>query len=224
MKHCKYCHIEVDTNNDFCPLCFNHLSETDSSFDQLYSKRFTNETTDRKKLFISKLFLFLTICVITACFFINYLVNFEVKWFLVVTFGILYVWVLVAHTIMTKRSAFKKILLQIISIIALLYFTERVSEPQDWLLPYVYPSISFTAVFALLMILFIDKNRSRKVLGFSVLILLMLVGSIVIMIFNIAQFKLLNFLNCVICGLTLVGLFVFASNSIKHELSKRFHL
>lgn len=224
MKYCKYCKTQVDTTNDFCPLCFNHLAETDSCYEQLYSKRLKNETTDRKRLFVSKLFLFLTICAITACFFINYMVNFKVKWFLVVTFGILYVWVLVAHTIMSRNSAFKKILLQIISIFALLYFTERVSDPQEWLLPYVYPSISFTAVFALMMILFIDKNRGHKVLGFTFIISLLFAGSVVIMALNLAKFKLLNFLNCIICGLTIIGLLIFASNAIKHELSKRFHL
>ena len=51
MKHCKYCNIDVDTSNDFCPLCFNHLEEVNSSYEQFYTPRLKNETADRKKHF-----------------------------------------------------------------------------------------------------------------------------------------------------------------------------
>ncbi len=224
MKHCKYCKTDVDTANDFCPLCFNHIEETDPSYEQFYTPRRKNETLDRKKHFISKLFLFLTVCAITVCFFVNYLVNFKIKWFLVVTFGILYVWVLIAHTIMSRQSAFKKILLQIISIIALLYFTQQVSKSHDWLLQYVYPSISFTVVIVLNMILFIDKNRNDKMLGFTAIITLMGIGSLLFLIFDLSPFGLLNFINCIICGLTLLGLLIFGTDAIKQELSKKLHL
>ncbi len=224
MKHCKYCNIDVDTSNDFCPLCFNHLEEVNSSYEQFYTPRLKNETADRKKHFITKLFLFLTICSIVICFFINFLTDFKIKWFLVVTFGIIYVWVLVAHTIMSTQSAFKKIFLQLISIIALLYFTEQVAEPHDWLLQYVYPSISFTVVAVICLILFIDKNRNDKILGFATIILLMGIGSLLFIIFKLSPFVLLNFINCILCGLTIIGILIFGNHAIKQELSKKLHL
>lgn len=225
MKYCKYCKTTIDTTNDFCPLCFNHVEETDSNVDQLYTLRRTNDLEDRRKQFITKLFLFLSVCAIVICFFINYLVNFDVQWCLVVTFGILYVWVLVAHTVMSQQSAFKKILLQIISIIVLLYFTERVSDNHNWLLQYVYPSISFTVVFVLLMILFIGRNRSTNILGFTVIIVLLGIVSIILIVFDfVSEFTLLNRMNYLLCGLTVLGLLIFGLRSIKQELSKKLHL
>lgn len=224
MKYCKYCKTKVDTTNDFCPLCFNHIEELDNSYEQFFTPRRRNETADRKKHFIFKLFLFLTICAITTCFLINFLVNPTVQWSLVVAFGLIYVWVLVSHTIMSRQSAVKKCLLQVISIFILLYFTERVANSQKWLMQYVYPSISFTVIFVLLMILFIDKNRSCNIFGFTVLIILMGVVSFVLLLFNLVEFKLLNLINCVFTVLTVLGMLIFGSRTLKQELSKRFHL
>lgn len=224
MKYCKYCKAKIDTTNDFCPLCFNHLTQTDGEYSQLYTPRLVNETTNITKRFLTKLFLFLTICAITVCFFVNYLTDFSVRWFWVVTFGIIYVWVLIAHTIMSRQSAFKKVLLQLITIIVLLFFTERVSTTQNWLLQYVYPSISFTVVFVTSMILFIGHKRNENISGFLLIVLMMGIISLLFIIFNLVEFKLLNFINTIVCALTVLGLLVFGMASIRQDLSKKFHI
>lgn len=224
MKYCKYCKIKVDSTNDFCPVCFNHIEEIDNSYDQLYSPRLKNETTDKLKYFLSKLFLFLSICSITVCFFVNRQVTPEIPWFWIVSFGILYVWLLVAHTIMSRRSFFEKVLLQVVSIIVLLYFTEKVSPTHDWLLQYVYPSISFAVVFVLMMLLGIDKNRANNIFGFSVIIALLGAGSLILLLLDLVSFTLLNFINCILCALSLLGLIIFGYSAIKQDLSKKLHL
>lgn len=224
MKYCKYCKIKVDTANDFCPICFNHIEEIDNKYDQLYSQRLKNETSDKLRFFLSKLFLFLSICAITVCFFVNYMVNPQTQWFWIVCFGILYVWVLVAHTIMSRRSFFAKVMLQVVSVIVLLYFTEKVSPDHEWLLQYVYPAISYVVVVVLLMLLGIDRNRANNIFGFSVIIALLGTGSLVMLLLHALSYTLLNFINCILCSLTLLGLLIFGYGSIKQDLSKKLHL
>lgn len=224
MKYCKYCKIKVDTANDFCPICFNHIEEIDNKYDQLYSQRLKNETSDKLRFFLSKLFLFLSICAITVCFFVNYMVNPQTQWFWIVCFGILYVWVLVAHTIMSRRSFFAKVMLQVVSVIVLLYFTEKVSPDHEWLLQYVYPAISYVVVVVLLMLLVIDRNRANNIFGFSVIIALLGTGSLVMLLLHALSYTLLNFINCILCSLTLLGLLIFGYGAIKQDLSKKLHL
>ncbi len=224
MKYCKYCKIKVDTANDFCPICFNHIEEIDNKYDQLYSQRLKNETSDKLRFFLSKLFLFLSICAITVCFFVNYMVNPQTQWFWIVCFGILYVWVLVAHTIMSRRSFFAKVMLQVVSVIVLLYFTEKVSPDHEWLLQYVYPAISYVVVVVLLMLLGIDRNRANNIFGFSVIIALLGTGSLVMLLLHALSYTLLNFINCILCSLTLLGLLIFGYGAIKQDLSKKLHL
>ena len=224
MKYCKYCKTKIDTTNDFCPLCFNHIEEIDNSSEMFYTPRKTNDSSDKIKHFIVKLFLFLSICAIITCFIVNYLVNFNIQWFWLVGFGILYVWVLIAHTIMSRQSVFKKIFLQIISIALILYFSERISASHDWLFQYVFPSVSFSIILVLTIILLTDKNKSASVIGFMFIILLLFTVSLLLLIFNLVQFKLLNLINCMLCFLTILAYFIFGYHAIKQDLSKKFHL
>lgn len=223
MKYCKYCKTKVDTTNDFCPLCFNHMEELDKDFEQFYTPRLTNEKYNKHNYFIFKLFLFLSISAIIICFVVNRLVNFDVRWWLIVTFAILYVWILVAHTIMSRQSLFKKIFLQIVSILALLYFTQQVSNSHEWLLDYVFPSISFMVIFVLSLLILINKDRD-SILGFAIMILLLGVGSLILLLFNFAHYKLLNFINLILCGITILAILIFGHKAISQYLSKKFHL
>ena len=166
---------------------------------------------------------FFTICAISCCVIINLLVTPDLPWFWIVVFGLLYVWVLVAHTILSNQSAFKKTFLQIVSILLLLYFAENISFSR-WLIPYVFPSISLTAIFVLLMILFISKKRAEYVFGFSVIILLLAVLSALIIIFGLTEYMLLNMINLIISSMTLVGNFIFGLKAIKEDLFKKLHL
>ena len=223
MKYCKYCKTEVDSVNNFCPLCFNHLDDLSDKSDHFYSVRTCNETTNLTNAFLYKFFLFFTICAISCCVIINLLVTPNLPWFWIVVFGLLYVWVLVAHTILSNQSAFKKTFLQIVSILLLLYFAENISFSR-WLIPYVFPSISLTAIFVLLMILFISKKRTEYVFGFSVIILLLAVLSALIIIFGLSEYMLLNMINLIISLMTLVGNFIFGLKAIKEDLFKKLHL
>ncbi len=223
MKKCKYCKVEVDTHNDFCPLCFNRLQEVNDLTEEFYTPRKFNETTNVTHAFIFRLFLFISICIITICFFINELTTPTKPWFTIVIFAVLYCWILIAHTILSKQSIAKKIFLQVLAILALLYFAEKLSV-DEWLLQYVFPAISMAAVTVLLMIIFISSRRAQFVLGFSIIFFLFGIASALLIIFKVIPFVLLNLINVVICALAFIGMLIFGSNAIKAEVAKKYHL
>lgn len=224
MKWCKYCKAEVDTEKNFCPVCFNHLEVKNDESECLFTLRDKNETTVKTSVFLVKLFVFLSLIAIIACVAVNYLIDKKIEWSLVVIFGICYLWVLVAHTILSRRSVFRKIFLQVISIVALLYFTEKLSV-SSWLFPYVYPSISLCVAFVLPMVSFISGKRAEFCAGFTLVLLLLCLGSLVILLVGLDKtFRLLNFINILVCTVTTLGYLLFGFNAIKSELSKKWHL
>lgn len=222
MKQCKYCKIEVDTTNDFCPLCFNHLDDVSDKSDGLYTLRQKNETTNITRNFLIKLFVFLSICVIATCVIVNEFTHPETPWFWVVAFSVIYIWVLICHTILSKQPAFLKVLLQIISLMLLLYSAEKISI-ETWVLPYVYPSMSLAILFVLVMILFVSSKRSDYLLGFSVIVLLLTIVSLLITLLT-DYYKLLNFINIVLCILAFIGFYIFGWQAIKEDIRKKWHL
>ncbi len=223
MKKCKYCQVEVETKKDFCPLCFNHLEMVDNKVEPFYELRKFNETTQKTSNFLYKLFLFLSICIGSVCLIINRLTNPNLWWSLVVIFSVLYVWVLVAHTILSKQSVFKKVLLQILSILILLYFSEKIS-PSDWLVSYVLPSVSICSVIVSLMLLFISKKRREYLIGFLFIYLVLGLVSTFCIVFKWDTFFIINLINAILCGLCLVGVLIFGFGAMKEELQKKWHI
>lgn len=224
MKWCKYCKAEVDTEKTFCPVCFNHLDVKNDESECLYTLRDKNETTVKTSVFLIKLFIFLSLIAIVACVVVNYLSDKEIAWSLIVVFGICYLWVLIAHTILSRRSVFRKIFLQVVSIVLLLYFTEKLSV-SNWLFPYVFPSISLCVAFVLSMVSFISEKRAYFCAAFTLVFILLGIGSLIILLTGLDKtFRLLNFINILVCAIATLGYVLFGFNAIKSELSKKWHL
>ncbi len=224
MKKCRYCKIDVDTDKNFCPICFNRLDNVDETSASIYTLRKRNESRIKNSSFLLKLFLFITVVSMLACVIVNVIVTPQVSWAPVVIFGELYIWVLVKHTIFSHRSVFKKVFLQVLLIILVLVFAERLSI-SDWLIPYVYPSFALAVVAALTTVLLVSPKRSEFVFGFTIIVILMTIVSSVFLIFKFTErYKLLNFLNVAISLATVFGYVLFGFDSIKYELSKKWHL
>ena len=224
MKRCRYCKTDVDTDKNFCPVCFNRLESIDDKSTGMYPLRKSNETTIKNSKFLYKLFLFITVCSITSCVLVNVLLTHEPYWFWIVVFGEVYLWITVTHTILSGGSVFSKIFLQIVFILLILFFAERLSI-SNWLLPYVFPSISLCALFVLALILFISNKRGEYVFGFTVLVTILGTVSVLLIVLKLtAGFDILNVINIAACGLSFFGYLLFGFTAMKNDLSKRWHL
>lgn len=224
MKYCKNCKVKIDSERDYCPLCFRESEKiNDEVSTPLFAERKTNETTVKRNLFVTKLFIFMSICAISVCLLINYFTGFELPWSLSVVSGILYCWILISHTIISRRGIFEKVLFQLLGIIFILWTSEKISTGHTWLWNYVFPSVSLCAICSLLMITFIRKDKSW-ILSFLTITFILSVVSLIIMIKVSDDFKLLNLINVVLGGLSVLGYFTFGFGAIKQEFSKNFHL
>ena len=178
MKYCKNCKVKIDSERDYCPLCFREsVKINDEVSTPLFAERKTNETTVKRNLFVTKLFIFMSICAISVCLLINYFTGFELPWSLSVVSGILYCWILISHTIISRRGIFEKVLFQLLGIIFILWTSEKISTGHTWLWNYVFPSVSLCAICSLLMITFIRKDKSW-ILSFLTITFILIVVSL----------------------------------------------
>ena len=110
MKYCKHCKLYVDSSENYCPLCYNYLEESEgekSGFE--YYLRRDGRRRAASDHFLLKLFLYLSICISVVCFTVNYFTERHMLWSPVVFLSILYLWILIGHTILSSRSPFEKI-------------------------------------------------------------------------------------------------------------------
>ena len=199
MKYCSICKVKIDGERNYCPLCFREVKEIDNekTLDYPFAERKKDEKYQKNNSFVLKLFIFMSICAVSICLFINYyLLTLDPPansqwWSLVVLSSVTYVWVLIAHTIISRRSVFEKILAQLLAIIFLLWTCEFISTTNtNWLANYVLPSISICTILSLLMITLIRKDKSW-LLSFVFITIILTVASVLSFIY-IEEEHLLN--------------------------------
>ncbi len=223
MKHCKLCDVDVKTDKSYCPLCFNQL-EGEIAENTLYLTNTQKRTQNQKTYFTNKILLFLSLVVSIVCGFINFLTYNGVLWSLVVLAGVAYIWIFVAHTIMSNRGAFEKVFFQLAGLLAILISTHNIAGGGDWLINYVVPSLAIITTVTLVMISLINKRRKSFISGFLVLYFLMMITSIVLIACDFDTFKILNEINLLVTALAILGTTIFGFKTIKNEISKKLHL
>ena len=223
MKHCEICKVEVDTSSKICPLCYNKLIDVDEKTTPELFELKPREKVKKSRIIVGKIFLLLSIVAVCACGFINYVTK-GVSWSLVVFMSIVYLWVLVAHTIMSRSTPFKKVFMQLLSATALLLVTNHIFSSNDWLVCYVYPSMSMLVAAVLSFIVMCNKNRRKVIYSFFAIEVLLVIVSLIFLIFKLDEFVILNQINIFFTGIVVIAHLLFGWKLIKTEFVRKFHI
>lgn len=220
MKHCDKCNVDVNTDLNYCPLCFNEISTGNLDTPKLYSVTKDKPREIIKNHTTRKVFAIISIAIILACAMINYLTA-TPFWSGLVALGVVYLWILVRHTIMSSRSPFEKVVLQVLGVLAILILSNHVSGG-GWFMDYVLPSLLILVLVILNMILFVSKKRNHYESSFLIIELLILVASIIFMC--ICEYNLMHLITLSLTGLSVIGLIIMDGKNVFKELTKKFHL
>lgn len=223
MRYCKKCNVKINTDCDFCPLCYGETEKIKGVGINLCNDASVIKNEKQRNNVLKKIFLMITMVSLSACFFIDLVTGFG-GWSILVALSEAYVWALVTHCIISNRSPFEKLFVQIALILFIVWYAELLSKG-EWVYQYVYPSISLGAVATMLMISFISKNRNKFSLSFVFMILILAAVSLIILLLQGENaFKLLNVINMCCCVLSIIGYVVFFGNELYDEISKKFYV
>ena len=224
MKYCKHCNVKVDSSENYCPLCYNYLEELEPETDRFeyYLGRDGGKKRSASNHFLLKLFLYISVCISVVCFTVNYFTEPHMLWSPVVFVSVLYLWILIGHTILSKRSPFEKIFFQFVGLVVLLIFLERLSM-RAWFLDYVLPSILLAASSVMALISLISKRKNALVSTFFVYYVLLEVVSLIVLLVT-DVYSVLYLIHAVCNGLLLLGTVIFAYRILKADIAKKAHL
>lgn len=225
MKKCENCGVTVKTHHNICPLCNRQLEVVDNKKIQgadpftPYEKLITDKSSE----ILYKIFLFISIIASAVCLTINLMTSFLPFWSLIVIIAIIYCWVLVVHTILSRRSIFEKIFLQVGVIVALLFVCEWVSSSDKWMVNYVIPSMSMLVILVL-FILSQSLKYHKGLLAFFIITCILTALSGILLLCDVPDFALLNVITVLSGGSGIVGMLLFSGSALKTEFSKKFHV
>lgn len=223
MKKCENCGVNVNTSHNTCPLCNRELVDIGGKKPSDVFKPYEQVQENKTKQILYKLFMFLSIIAISVCVAINLLTQVLPLWSLIVIIGIVYCWVLIVHTILSRRSIFEKIFLQIGVILALLFVCEWISSSDKWMVDYVIPSISIVVILVF-FILSQSLKYHKGLLAFFIMTCILTLLSGILLLCNVLTFTLLNDITVIVGVIGILGMLLFSGGVLKTEFSKKFHL
>lgn len=233
MKYCKSCHIKVDSKRMTCPLCKDVLEKIDERHTKGYEEYSGYKEKPRKLHIVRKIFLFLSIIAIVVCIIVNILTFNGVFWSLIVIGTILYLWVLVKFTILSRKNIALKLILQALTISLLLFSIQIITPSTKWLVPYALPFVMIATSFSITLLILIKTMRYKDYMLYLVSVVLIGFLPLLLIVIKATRFlfevgdKLITWpsITCCLYALfTIIGLFLFGDRATKDEFKKRFHI
>lgn len=224
MKQCKKCGVNINTNENFCPICYGDLKDVSGeNVAGFFAEKKGETIVSKKRKKAIKILLFLNIFVISALIFINIKTKTE-PWSLIVGLSCSYVWALVEHTILSHDTPFRKVFLQVLILSSIAFAINKIYSTTDWITNFVFPSLALAAMLFMAIYVLCDKQRKSKIFGFFMISILLMLVSMVMVVFKIDNFKTLNQINIIAQGLTCFAYILFCGRTILGEASKKFHI
>jgi len=232
MKHCVKCNVDVDTKRMTCPLCRDVLVEVNNEL--FHEEPYVGFALKKEKFHMArKIFLFLSFMACTICAVVNFLTYKGTFWSLVVVVGILYLWVLVKGTIISRRNIALKLVLQSLAIGLILLSVQLLTPSVHWLIPYALPFVMIGTIFSVTLLIFIKTMRYKDYMLYLASVALVGIMPLILSFIKVAKpFFILNeklvlwpsIASAIYAFFTIIGMFVFGDRATKDEFKKRFHI
>jgi hypothetical protein len=159
-----------------------------------------------------------------VCVLINLVVWRGVFWSMLVIAPLLYVWLLIAGTLLSPWRNGAKVLLQLAGVSALMLAVERITPDKTWVQNYIIPFLIITAIIMEIYYMYDNRKRWRESMVY--VIVAVIIGFVPLLL--LAAQVLTVWWPAAACafmaGFTLVGFILFAVKQFKNEMTKRFHL
>lgn len=222
MKYCSKCEVSVNSPVERCPLCYGAL-ERASDAPELQTYPNLAEKAARYNL-VLRILLFLSLTAAGVCVTVNLLVDRRLSWSLIVAVNIAYMWAAIGGAVKKRARIGQNILIQVLSLSALMTGIDFFAGHNNWALNYVLPFLFISAMLSITIIIIVK----RMAIGEFILYFLLtaLLGFIPIIMLAVGQVTVLwpAVTSAGYSALSLVSIFIFADNATKIELKKRFHI
>ena len=166
MKKCPKCDISFDTNRYTCPFCKVNLIESDENIIDVVHQEYPSfKKEEKKKSFVLRLFIFLTIMAVILSALLSYFLNDGEEGFyafLIVIASLLVGWLFIKGVILSKLNFPIRIIAFAISLIFLLMIIEYDLSNDSWVLNYLLSFILVAALITIVFAIFIKVRRFQN--------------------------------------------------------------
>ena len=219
MNKCMKCGVEVLDETERCPLC-QHVLKKDSPGKRIYPDA---RPIVRKLRFFVNLVLFLSLIIACLLGYINWNVNPDFLWSVIVWLVLLYVNVVIRLAILGKNGYMFKTISLIVTTILILWGIDYLAGYQKWSLNYVLPGgILFLDAGILFLMIFNHRNWQSYMMAELFTILLSVV-TLVMLHFELLNVPMMPLIAFWVSVFLFLGTLILGDQRARSELYRRFH-
>lgn len=221
MNKCQKCNVTIIDDSDRCPLCRHVLQQSETTGINCYPNAI--QVTKRFR-FLENLVLFLSL--LTGCVLggINYMVNPDVPWSLVVALILLY-GNMVLKLAVTGQSGymFKTVMLVVIAVVVLLGI-DYLTGYSKWSLDYVLPIGILAMDLMLLILMLVNRRNWQSYMMTEILMILLSIIPEILLLTGVIHFPYLVWAAMGASVFLFLGTLILGDQRARTELKRRFHI
>ena len=221
MNKCKKCNVVILDDTDRCPLC-KHVLESDGIPGE---SRYPDAiATARKFRFVENLVLFISIVAECLLIAINFQVDREVAWSLVIGIILLYGNVVLRMAILGKSGYLAKTVCLVLLAIVMLLGIDYLTGYRRWSLDYVFPGGIIAIDLALFILILINRRNWQSYIMWQIFMILCSFVPIILYLTGIIYVPYLALAALGTSVFLFLGTLIIGDRRARVELKRRFHI
>ncbi|MEG1509762.1 MAG: DUF6320 domain-containing protein [Clostridia bacterium] len=221
--HCKYCNVEVKSETEFCPLCHEKLTPSETAVTVFFPPK-TYEKASRLKPTLTKISFIGSLVIFLVCLTANLFTTPELMWSCIVGAILLYAMLLVQNTIFSRSSVSQKIIIQGVGIFLLLVVIQCVLKSTTyWSLEYCLPFIFIFSIIGEGIYLAVAHKTKNNM---PAIMMLCILGFIPIVLYWCKVYDTLwpSLTSATFSAIVMLTGVLFGYPKLKIEIKKKFHI
>ncbi|MCI7108411.1 MAG: DUF6320 domain-containing protein [Lachnospiraceae bacterium] len=221
MNRCQKCNVIILDDTDRCPLC-QHVLQSDGG---MAENAYPNAIAVTKRFrFWENLFLFLSILVESLLVWINYSVNPEVAWSLVVGLILIYANAVFRMAVVGKSGYMFKTLTLVILAIVMLLGIDYLTGYRRWSLDYVLPCGVLALDLVLIILMLVNRRNWQSYMMPQLFTILLSLIPVILRVMGVIQFPYLVWIALAASVFLFLGTLILGDQRARTELKRRFHI
>ena len=221
MNKCKKCNVVILDDTDRCPLC-KHVLESDGIPGE---SRYPDAiATARKFRFVENLVLFISIVAECLLIAINFQVDREVAWSLVIGIILLYGNVVLRMAILGKSGYLAKTVCLVLLAIVMLLGIDYLTGYRRWSLDYVFPGGIIAIDLALFILILVNRRNWQSYIMWQIFMILCSFVPIILYLTGIIYVPYLALAALGTSVFLFLGTLIIGDRRARVELKRRFHI
>lgn len=220
MSRCRQCNVEILDETERCPLCDSILEQTEA-MENMYPNV---KVRTRKRVFLSKIYLFAAILLEVILLGINYVDKYKMGWSLVAGLGLLYGYLVICLAILGQAGHKLKIVLVSAIGIVMMILADFAIGYHGWSVNYVLPACVILLDVGIAILMLVNRRNWQSYIMWQILMLLVSAGMVLLYFLDIITVPHILGIAVLMTVFLFLGTVLFGDRKARVELYRRFHI